>query len=143
MHGNCFALEAVLADIAALGISEVVNLVDHLSGPIEGSIGPAVRRRLLCAKRKPGQWLGTECLLLEIEMGLAFYRYWPIAPNVARTLSDHTDRSPGGPNLCRTQARLVLRPLASTMAVTPASSAMQCAPMRLSKPKELITVQCN
>src|SRR5438477_576149 len=35
IHGNCTALEAVLADIAALGISEVVNLGDHLSGPLE------------------------------------------------------------------------------------------------------------
>jgi hypothetical protein len=29
------ALEAVLADIAALGVIEVVNLGDHLSGPLE------------------------------------------------------------------------------------------------------------
>jgi hypothetical protein len=26
VHGNCFALEAVLADIAAIGIKDVVNL---------------------------------------------------------------------------------------------------------------------
>ena len=35
VHGNCVALEAVLADIAALGIAEVVNLGDHVSGPLE------------------------------------------------------------------------------------------------------------
>lgn len=35
VHGNCAALEAVLADIAAAGISEVVNLGDHVSGPLE------------------------------------------------------------------------------------------------------------
>ncbi len=35
IHGNCLALEAVLADIAALGISAVVNLGDHVSGPLE------------------------------------------------------------------------------------------------------------
>lgn len=35
IHGNYAALEAVLADIAALGIGEVVNLGDHLSGPLE------------------------------------------------------------------------------------------------------------
>jgi diadenosine tetraphosphatase ApaH/serine/threonine PP2A family protein phosphatase len=35
IHGNGLALEAVLADIAALGIAEVVNLGDHLSGPLE------------------------------------------------------------------------------------------------------------
>jgi hypothetical protein len=36
-HGNRFALEAVLADIAADGISEVVNLCDHVSGPREAA----------------------------------------------------------------------------------------------------------
>jgi predicted phosphodiesterase len=35
VHGNCVALEAVLADIAALGLTEVVNLGDHVSGPLE------------------------------------------------------------------------------------------------------------
>ena len=35
VHGNCMALEAVLADIRAQGISEIVNLGDCLSGPLE------------------------------------------------------------------------------------------------------------
>lgn len=35
VHGNCVALEAVLADIAEAGITEVVNLGDHVSGPLE------------------------------------------------------------------------------------------------------------
>jgi predicted phosphodiesterase len=35
VHGNCVALEAVLADIAAIGITDVVNLGDHVSGPLE------------------------------------------------------------------------------------------------------------
>jgi predicted phosphodiesterase len=35
VHGNALALEAVLADITALGISEIVNLGDCLSGPLE------------------------------------------------------------------------------------------------------------
>jgi diadenosine tetraphosphatase ApaH/serine/threonine PP2A family protein phosphatase len=35
VHGNCIALKAVLADIDFLGITEVVNLGDHLSGPLE------------------------------------------------------------------------------------------------------------
>jgi diadenosine tetraphosphatase ApaH/serine/threonine PP2A family protein phosphatase len=35
IHGNCLALKAVLADIATLGIAEVVNLGDHVSGPLE------------------------------------------------------------------------------------------------------------
>src|SRR5215467_12582230 len=37
VHGNCPALETVLADIAALGINEVVNLGDHVSGPLEAA----------------------------------------------------------------------------------------------------------
>ena len=42
VHGNCPALEAVLADIAGLGISEVVNLGDHVSGPLEAArCGPS------------------------------------------------------------------------------------------------------
>lgn len=35
IHGNSDALEAVLSDIDALGISTVVNLGDHLSGPLD------------------------------------------------------------------------------------------------------------
>jgi predicted phosphodiesterase len=35
VHGNCVALEAVLEDIADRGITEVVNLGDHVSGPLE------------------------------------------------------------------------------------------------------------
>ena len=35
IHGNCSALEAVLADIDSQGIDEVVNLGDHFSGPLE------------------------------------------------------------------------------------------------------------
>jgi predicted phosphodiesterase len=37
VHGNIAALEAVLADIAALGIADVVNLGDHVSGPLEAA----------------------------------------------------------------------------------------------------------
>jgi predicted phosphodiesterase len=37
IHGNHSALEAVLADITALGINEVVNLGDHVSGPLEAA----------------------------------------------------------------------------------------------------------
>ena len=35
IHGNCAALEAVLEDIASLGIKDVVNLGDCFSGPLE------------------------------------------------------------------------------------------------------------
>src|SRR5690242_18531247 len=35
VHGNDLALEAVLADIRALGIADIVNLGDMLSGPLD------------------------------------------------------------------------------------------------------------
>lgn len=35
IHGNALALEAVLADIAAKGIGDIVNLGDCFSGPLE------------------------------------------------------------------------------------------------------------
>src|SRR3954452_25377625 len=35
VHGNYLALEAVLADIRAQGVSEIVNLGDMLSGPLD------------------------------------------------------------------------------------------------------------
>src|SRR4051794_10517285 len=35
VHGNCVALEAVLRDIEVLDIRDVVNLGDHVSGPLE------------------------------------------------------------------------------------------------------------
>lgn len=35
IHGNCAALEAVLEDIARLGIKDIVNLGDCFSGPLE------------------------------------------------------------------------------------------------------------
>ncbi|HEX5997863.1 MAG TPA: metallophosphoesterase family protein [Hyphomicrobiaceae bacterium] len=81
IHGNIDALEAVLADIAALGIAEVVNLGDHVSGPLEPlrtaellmargfpSIQGDQDRKLVekrAALRRPFTWLGDaylECL---------------------------------------------------------------------------------
>jgi len=35
VHGNSAALEAVLADIARLGTNDIVNLGDHVSGPLD------------------------------------------------------------------------------------------------------------
>ncbi|MET3968955.1 putative phosphodiesterase [Bradyrhizobium sp. S3.9.1] len=35
VHGNHLALEAVLADIHAQGIADIVNLGDMLSGPLD------------------------------------------------------------------------------------------------------------
>ena len=44
IHGNIAALEAVLADIARRGISDIVNLGDSLSGPFDA---PATADRLM------------------------------------------------------------------------------------------------
>lgn len=38
IHGNCAALEAVLEDIARLGIKDIVNLGDCFSGPLEAGL---------------------------------------------------------------------------------------------------------
>jgi predicted phosphodiesterase len=38
IHGNLLALKAVLADIARENISEVVNLGDHFSGPLQANL---------------------------------------------------------------------------------------------------------
>ncbi len=46
IHGNAPALEAVLADIDSQGIRDIVNLGDHLSGPID----PARTADLLMAR---------------------------------------------------------------------------------------------
>lgn len=37
IHGNCLALEAVLADIKQMGAALTVNLGDHVSGPLEAA----------------------------------------------------------------------------------------------------------
>ena len=37
IHGNSSALEAVLADAANAGVQEMVNLGDHVSGPLEAA----------------------------------------------------------------------------------------------------------
>jgi predicted phosphodiesterase len=42
IHGNLFALNAVLADIAAQAVTQTVNLGDHLQGPLD-PVGTADR----------------------------------------------------------------------------------------------------
>ena len=37
VHGNCLALEAVLADIGRQGVTDIVNLGDHVGGPLEAA----------------------------------------------------------------------------------------------------------
>jgi diadenosine tetraphosphatase ApaH/serine/threonine PP2A family protein phosphatase len=62
IHGNCAALEAVLADVAALGIGEVVNLGDHLSGPLE----PRQTADLLIARGYPSIKGDQDRILVEL-----------------------------------------------------------------------------
>jgi predicted phosphodiesterase len=42
IHGNLFALESVLADIASRSVQQIVNLGDHLQGPLD-PVGTAER----------------------------------------------------------------------------------------------------
>ncbi|WP_298242434.1 metallophosphoesterase family protein [uncultured Bradyrhizobium sp.] len=62
VHGNRPALEAVLADIAALGIDEVVNLGDHVSGPLEA----AATADLLIARGFPSVLGDQDRILVEL-----------------------------------------------------------------------------
>jgi predicted phosphodiesterase len=66
VHGNCVALEAVLQDIAAAGITEVVNLGDHVSGPLE----PRRTADLLMARNFPSIRGNQDRLLVEKRAGL-------------------------------------------------------------------------
>ena len=52
IHGNLGALEAVLADISAAGITEIVNLGDHLSGPLDArrTADLLIDRGLVCIR---------------------------------------------------------------------------------------------
>ena len=52
IHGNLRALEAVLADISAAGITEIVNLGDHVSGPLEArrTADLLIDRGILCIR---------------------------------------------------------------------------------------------
>lgn len=61
VHGNSSALEAVLADMAALGVGQAVNLGDCLSGPLDPA-GTAARLMALDLPTVRGnhdRWLGT------------------------------------------------------------------------------------
>ncbi len=50
IHGNIWALEAVLADIRARGIAVVVNLGDHVHGPLEpaATADLLMRSQMIC-----------------------------------------------------------------------------------------------
>lgn len=59
IHGNCPALEAVLADMALLGVSEVVNLGDHVSGPLQArrTAGLLMQRNFSTIRGNHDRWV--------------------------------------------------------------------------------------
>ena len=63
IHGNSAALEAVLADIAASGIRDIVNLGDHVSGPLE----PARTADMLMERGFPSVQGDQDRILVELQ----------------------------------------------------------------------------
>lgn len=59
IHGNIFALEAVLEHIDAQRVDAIVNLGDHLSGPIDpaGTADLLMRRNLPSIRGNHDRWL--------------------------------------------------------------------------------------
>lgn len=60
VHGNADALAAVLADIDALGITAIVNLGDHVSGPLAAAETAALlmaRPEMLCLRGNHDRWV--------------------------------------------------------------------------------------
>jgi predicted phosphodiesterase len=63
IHGNSAALEAALADIASLGIRDIVNLGDHVSGPLE----PARTADMLMERGFPSVQGDQDRILVELQ----------------------------------------------------------------------------
>lgn len=61
IHGNLSALDAVLADIAAQGVSRIVNLGDCLSGPLDpgGTAARLMALDLPTVRGNHDRWLGA------------------------------------------------------------------------------------
>ncbi|MCI5076348.1 metallophosphoesterase family protein [Oricola sp.] len=59
IHGNSDALIAVLSDIDAQGIASIVNLGDHLSGPLAAreTIEILMARDMICIRGNHDRWL--------------------------------------------------------------------------------------
>ncbi len=59
IHGNSDALLAVLDDIDRLGITEIVNLGDHLSGPLAAAktANILMNREMVCIRGNHDRWL--------------------------------------------------------------------------------------
>ncbi|RRY13622.1 metallophosphoesterase family protein [Brucella anthropi] len=59
IHGNSDALAAVLADIDALQIQTIINLGDHLSGPLAAreTADMLMTREMICIRGNHDRWL--------------------------------------------------------------------------------------
>lgn len=59
IHGNSDALAAVLADIDALQIQTIINLGDHLSGPLAAreTADMLMAREMICIRGNHDRWL--------------------------------------------------------------------------------------
>ena len=59
VHGNSAALEAVLRDVDRVGSDLVVNLGDHVSGPLDaaGTAELIAGRDMLCIRGNHDRWL--------------------------------------------------------------------------------------
>ncbi|KAB2657444.1 metallophosphoesterase family protein [Brucella tritici] len=68
IHGNSDALAAVLADIDALQIETIINLGDHLSGPLAAreTADMLMAREMICIRGNHDRWLVEKSLA---EMG--------------------------------------------------------------------------
>jgi predicted phosphodiesterase len=82
IHGNALALEAVLSDIRAQGITDIVNLGDHLSGPLEAGR----TADMLMALDLPSVLGNHDRYLIELEAGAM--QEWE-ADAFAQLTSDH------------------------------------------------------
>ncbi len=62
IHGNADALTAVLADIDASGVTDIVNLGDHFSGPLAaGETAGILRARpMICVRGNHDRWLSEQ-----------------------------------------------------------------------------------
>src|SRR4051812_34001528 len=93
IHGNRWALEAVLADIARRGVRDIVNLGDHLWGPLDvagtaelliglnlPSISGNQDREMAGASYQT--WLSTLPFSLEWRPGVLLFHGTPSADNV-------------------------------------------------------------
>jgi putative phosphoesterase len=84
VHGNRWALEAVLEDIARLGVGDIVNAGDHLFGPLE----PAGTADLLISLELPTVAGNQDRELLEAPELSLRHREWLASMPARREVAD-------------------------------------------------------